>query len=161
MKRIWFTQQNPFNHIPLRLGLGLITEEQAENEWDLLDATDKINYRPVPKRYTTRTRSLTGEYYVVEGSRYKAKPVDPEIKFKVSDKIIQLDLKTGIVTFDGRNPTNYELTRFSFNKMYYRFPELDLGLSGATFDQLKSELLKLNKSATESTPFYVNLLEPL
>ena len=161
MKRIWFPQQNPFNHIPLKLGLGLITENQAENEWDLLDTTYKTNFRPVPKRYTTRSKPLIGEYYVVVGGRFKAKPIDPEIKFRVSDTIMQLDLKTGIVTINEGNPTNYELTRFSFNKKYYRFSELDLGFSGATFDQLKNELLKLNKSTTESTPFYVSLLEPL
>jgi len=39
--------------------------------------------------------------------------------------------------------------------------EKDLGVKGATFEQLRDELLRLNKKATLDTPFYVNLLEPM
>ncbi len=41
------------------------------------------------------------------------------------------------------------------------FPELDLGIKKATFEQLRAELLCLNKKATIETLFYVSLLEPI
>lgn len=140
MKRIWFVQQKPFDYLPLRAGLGMITEGELENHPGFSGLCPKI--------YTTRNRPLQGEYYVVEGSRFKAKPVEPGIKFKVT-KVAELNLH-GVLTV----PPNNE---FEFS--WKTFPELDLGIKGATFEQLRNELLRLNPKATIDTPFYVNLLE--
>jgi len=139
VKRIWMVQQKPFDYRPLRAGLGLITEE--------LDAPGMTGL--CPKIYTTRTHRLSGEYYVVEGSRFKAKPVVPEIRFKVTT-VASLNLHDGVVTFPPR-----------FDFSWKTFPEKDLGVKGATFEQLRDELLRLNKKATIDTPFFVNKLERL
>ncbi len=108
-----------------------------------------------PKIYTTRTRRLSGEYVVVEGSRFRAKPVEPEIKFNVSISE-ELDLKRAIFKKDD-NIIGWAIA----NRGDLTFPELDLGIKGATFEHLKNELLRLNKKATIETPFYVNLIEPI
>jgi len=141
MKRIWFTQQKPYDWMPLRAGLGLVSERDLYNyqEREYLTRQDGVP-QLCKKIYTTRTHRLSGEYYVVKGSRFKAKAVEPRIEFQVR-KSWKLDLL-------GLNLTE-------------SFPELDLGIKGATFNDLKNELLKLNKTATIDTPFYISKLEPL
>ena len=141
-KRIWFTQQKPFGYAPLRAGLGLIPENELPQTF-------------CQKIYTTRTRRLSGEYIVVEGSRFKAKPVEPEIKFKVGISE-EIDLKRGIFKKDD-SIIGWAIA----NRGDLTFPELDLGFRGATFEQLRDELLRLNKKATIETPFYVSLLETI
>ncbi|MFH0904507.1 MAG: hypothetical protein V1854_04885 [Methanobacteriota archaeon] len=168
-KRVWFIQQKPYDHMPLRAGLGLISNEELReyavfNGSKVKEAILKAHQRTYksltdfeynpemlcPKIYTTRTHRLSGEYYVVEGSRVKAKPVVPEIGFKVS-KVADLNLH-GVVSF----PPGQE-----FDFSWKTFPEKDLSVKNATFEQLRDELLRLNKKATLDTPFYVNLLEPV
>lgn len=156
MKRIWFTQQKPYDYVPLRWGLGYLRDDDGADEGtssldrELLqhnfmcaDGSVKV----YPKSYTTRTRKMSGEYYVVEGSRFKATPVEPRIEFQVL-RVQELNLKT--VELDG-SPLLFANT----------FAEFDLGYRGATFDQLRDELLKLNPKATIDTPFYVNKLTPM
>lgn len=145
MKRIWFTQQKPFDYRPLRAGLELITGRE-------LNAPGMTGL--CPKIYTTRTRQLSGEYYVVEGSRFKAKPVEPRIEFRVTDSC-KLDLRNALVISDVGWAKTSILDRNGLT-----FAELDLGIKGATFEQLRDELLRLNPKATIDTPFYVNRLEP-
>ncbi len=140
VKRIWFTQQKPFDYLPLRAGLGLITEEELSNHHGFTGLCPKI--------YTTRTRPMKGEYYVVEGNRFKAKPVEPGIKFKVT-KVAELNLH-GVVSVSPGN---------EFDFSWKTFAEQDLGYKGATLEQLRDELLRLNPKATIDTSFYVNLLE--
>ncbi len=144
MKRIWFTQQKPFNYMSLRAGLGLITERELHKGNSLL----------CPKIYTTRTRKMSGEYYVVEGSRFKAQSVEPRIVFQVK-KTFPLNLRTGrvgTIPWEAGGNIGYpDLT----------FPELDLGIKNATFKDLRDEILKLTTKATIDTPFYINRLEPL
>ncbi len=41
MKRIFFTQQKPFGYVPLRAGLGLITEEDLREYGDFYGSEDK------------------------------------------------------------------------------------------------------------------------
>ncbi len=142
MKRIYFSQQKPFGYAPLRAGLGLIPENELPQTL-------------CQKIYTTRTHRLSGEYVVVEGSRFKAKPVEPEIKFNVSISE-EIDLKRGIFKKDD-NIIGWAIA----NRGDLTYPELDLGIKGATFELLKNELLRLNKKATIETPFYVSVLEPI
>ena len=152
MKRIWFVQQKSFDYLPLRAGLGQITEEelvsQAQNCPGLSRFTVLCN-----KIYTTHTRPMQGEYYVVEGSRFKAKSVEPRIEFQVRISE-ELDLRRGIFR-TGDTMVDWAIA--SRNDL--SFPELDLGVRGTTFEQLRDNLLRLNPKATIDTPFYVNLLE--
>ena len=113
------------------------------------DAPDHPN-KYCKKVFTTRTHPMQGEYYVVEGSRFKAKPVVPEIRFKVT-KVAELNLHGVLTVLPGNE----------FDFSWKTFPEMDLGVKGATFADLSGELLRLNKKATMETPFYVNLLEPM
>ncbi len=153
MRRIWFVQQARLhcNYLPLRWGLKQYSDEQMEKLFSMFkpDAPDHPK-QYCKKLYTTRTHRLSGEYYVVEGSRFKAKPVKPEIKFKVS-KVAELNLH-GVITV----PPGQE-----FDLSWKTFAENDLGVKGATFEQLVTELLRLNKKATIDTIFYINLLEPV
>lgn len=152
-KRIWMVQQKNLycNYLPLRCGLKQYSDEQINKFSEMFkpDAPDHPD-KYCPKIYTTRTHPLSGEYYVVEGSRFKAKPVVPEIRFKVS-KVADLNLH-GVVSF----PPGQE-----FDFSWKTFPEKDLGVKGATFEQLRDELLRLNKKATLDTPFYINYLSPI
>lgn len=156
MKRIWFTQQKPFDYVPLRWGLGYLRDddgvEKGTSTLDkvLLDHNFLYGNGEVsvcPKSYTTRTRKMSGEYYVVEGSRFKATAVEPRIEFQVL-RVHELNLRT--VELDG-SPLIVPNT----------FAEFDLGITRATFDQLRDELLKLNPKATIDTPFYVHKLAPM
>ena len=144
MKRIWFTQQKPFKYLPLLMGLGYFKARAYVNG-------DGTTY--VPKIYTTRTHALKGQYQVVEGSRFKAVPVVPEIKFQVR-QVWELNLRKELIMYSPIDLINLEKDGFSF-------AELDLGYFGSTFQDLKNELLKLNKKATVDTTFYINLLEPI
>lgn len=157
MKRIWFTQQKQYDYIPLRWGLGLITAEEAQEELDKLYPVNRANFELCPKIYTTRTHKLNGKYYVVTGSRFKAVPLEPRIEFKV-DKYDTwgLSLNTEAIHFNGNSIHHNVL-----NKYGYSFPELDLGVKGSIFLNLKDELLKLNKNADVHKPFYVNRLKPI
>jgi len=146
-KRIWFTQQAPFDYLPLKAGLGLVTEEELNNHPGFMGLCLKA--------YTTRTRPLSGEYYVVEGSRFKAKPVEPRIEFKVTISE-ELDLRRAVFKKNG-SIIGWAIA----NRNDLTFPELDLGVCGATFIQLREELLRLNPKATIDTPFYVSVLEKL
>ncbi len=154
MKRIWFVQQKPFNYLPLRAGLGLITEEELKSQTINCAGVERFTVL-CPKIYTTRTRSMNGEYYVVEGSRFKAKPVEPKIEFQVeiSD---ELDLRRGVFR-KGDPIVGWAIA----DRNGLSFPELDLGIRGTTFKQLRDELLRLNPIATIDTPFYVNLMEKI
>ncbi len=146
MKRIWFTQQKPYDYTPLRWGLGYTSPTLFEQD------------RFSPKIYTTRTHPLDGEYYVVEGSRFKAKPVEPKIEFRV-DTYCQLDLRNALVIVTADSEA--WCTPLTLERDGCSFAELDLGIKGATFEQLRDELLRLNPKATPDTPFFVNRLEPL
>ncbi len=145
MKRIWMNTEKVKSppYFSIRWGLGQFDDTAAKVEGD--------RYGYCPKIFTTRTHPLSGEYYVVvEGSRYKAKPVEPEIKFKVT-KVADLNLH-GVISF----PPGQE-----FDLSWKTFAENDLGVKGATFEQLVTELLRLNKKATLDTPCYINRLEAI
>jgi len=152
MKRIFFTQQQPFGYLPLRAGLGLITEDELASRTQDCASISRFTVL-CPKIYTTRTRPLSGEYYVVQGSRLKAKPVEPRIEFQV--RISEwLDLRRAVF-MKGGTIIGWAIA----NRNDLTFPELDLGVRGTTFEQLRDELLRLSPKATIATPFYVNLLE--
>jgi len=156
MKRIFFTQQQKLNcnYLPLRWGLGLYTDEHIRKFSEIFrpDAPDHPG-QYCPKVYTTRTRPMNGEYYVVEGSRFKAKPVEPRIEFQVRISE-ELDIRRGVFKKD-----NTIVGWAIADRNGLSFPELDLGIIGSSFEQLRDELLRLNPKATIDTPFYVNLLE--
>ena len=165
MKRIWFKQQKPFDYMPLRAGLSLASiEELAAYNTERARVTP-IGVQPptftrlCEKIYTTRTRGMSGEYYVVEGSRFKANAVEPEIKFEAAPIYI-LHLRT----LSLRDLNGFFVCS-TITKVpllgHCTFPELDLGYRGATFEELREELLKLNPKATIDTPFYVNKLTPI
>lgn len=150
MKRIWFTQQKQYNYIPMRLGLGYIEDAEVINQ----------NRRYVPKIYTTRLHPLFGEYYVVEGSRFKAVPLNPKIEFKVTSNAL-LNLSEGLVCPIHNGKPDYESWECVeiLDKDDLTFAELDLGYKGATYSDLRNELIHLNPRVTIDTRFYVNLLE--
>lgn len=156
MKRIWFVQQQPFDFMPLKVGLGMITEKELQ-EYPIDWALKKKDNMPIlcPKIYTTRTRPMAGEYQVVRGSRFKAVPLDPPIEFKVESNV-QFDLKSLTVPM----PENNFLYPNGLSKSY-TIPELDLGVVGTTVEMLRDELLRSYKKATIDTPFYINKLELL
>ena len=149
MKRIWFTQQKPFDYIPLRLGLGYLTADQAD-----ADIAKKYpdTARPVllPKLYTTRKHRLNGDYYVVTGSRFKAEPLEPRIEFTAHD----------VATIKFTFPPTIEW-HSQEDKIPSNLAELDLGVSGSTLDHLRAELFRLNKNATNDTIFHINKLEAI
>jgi len=155
-KRVWFVQQQPFDFMPLKAGLGIITEDE------LIKYQEKMNSHPLtsvgclcPKIYTTRTRRMSGEYQVVRGSRFKAKPLDPPIHFKVEESY-EIDFKTHYLMVGG------SVVHASYlDDLGYNFSELDLGIRGQSIETLHDELLRLNKKATIDTKFYVNKLEPI
>ena len=165
MKRLWFVQQKPFNYIPLRAGLGHIPPEQ-----NISNYSSAQGFELCPKIYTSRKSPLKGEYVVVEGSRYKAKPVEPRIEFKV-EQSFELNLNLEAVRIGGtwvhhsllqKKDVIYDDIILKFRGIFnmlegYSFPELDLGYKGATFEELKNVLLNLNPTETSlDTPFYVN-----
>ncbi len=163
--------------MPLRAGLGLISIEELR-EYGIFsgskikDVILKMRQRYCPsltdfeynpemlcqKIYTTRTRRLSGEYIVVEGSRFNAKPVEPRIEFQVK-RTWELSLRQGLISWHTMiagiawGGTNI-LERDGLT-----FPELDLGIKNATFELLRDELLHLNKKATLETQFYISRLE--
>lgn len=144
--------------MPLLCGLGAVSEREVRTyEAMQLFKLGKIDL--CPKIYTTRTHPLSGEYYVVEGSRFKAKPVEPRIEFEVT-QTCELDLKDGLIT-SSKTPCKLWAGLDILARRGLHFPELDLGFRGATFEMLRDELLCLNQKATIDTPFFVNLLEPM
>ena len=152
MKRLWFVQQKPFDYKPLRAGLELITMDE-------LNAPGMTGL--CPKNYTTRTHPMQGRYYVVEGSRFKAKPVEPRIEFTA-----RCVAKLWLHFRNGRIDTAVSDFHDSISldgDWYegYTFPELDLGIKNSSFEQLRDELLRLNPKATIDSAFYVNKLEPI
>ena len=157
-KRIWFTQQQRLNcnYLPLRWGLGQYSDEQISKFSGKFkqDAPDHPG-QYCPKTHTTRTRPMKGEYYVVEGSRFKAKPVEPRIEFQVRISE-ELDIRRGVFKKD-----NTIVGWAIADRNGLSFPELDLGIRGSTFMQLRDELLRLNPKATIDSVFYVNKLEPI
>jgi hypothetical protein len=156
MKRIWFVQQQPFDFMPLKAGLGIITEDKLRQyEWDRQNRVNPFTVSLCPKIYTTRTRPMSGEYQVVRGSRFKAKPLDPPIQFKVVESF-QIDFESEQLLFCGGL-----LDPSYLSKDEYTFPELDLGIKGTTMKMLHDELLRLNKKSTVDTPYYINALEPI
>lgn len=189
-KRVWFVQQKPFGHMPLRAGLGLCTLEDLRERGIFYGTEAKeailkthqqtcgslsdIGYRPellCPKIFTTRTHRLKGKYQVVEGSRFKARPVEPAIRFTVNETW-ELDLRRAIVKLPddriagwGWLDSGQMQAEFGPDRMgnlaftNYTFPEIDLGFKGASFEMLRAELLRLNPKATIDTPFYVSWLE--
>lgn len=178
MARIWMKTQKEFDYLPLRWGLGQMTEKQVlDHVWEgwmprgcyfteITGAREKI----CPKIYTTRLSQLHFDainprlspiYNVIEGSRYGAKELDPPIRFQV-EKSYTLFLKTGYIWSSQKFPDgNYTTTWDYLNKDGYTFPELDLGFRGATWDMLVKVLLDLNKKAAINSQFIVNVLKPV
>lgn len=156
MKRIWFVQQQPFDFMPLKAGLGIITEDELQ-EYKIDWLLKGKNNTPIlcPKIYTTRTRRMEGEYQVVRGSRFKAKPLDPPIHFKVVE-VLEVDFSTNLLLTG-----NSALYPSYLDHDGYTFPELDLGIKGTKMKMLHDELLRLNKKSTVDTAFYINKLAPI
>ena len=156
MKRIWFVQQQPFDFMPLRAGLKMIPKCALQVYQDHMNSNPLTAVGDLcPKIYTTRTRRMSGEYQVVRGSRFKAKPLDPSIQFKV-EKSYEIDFTSNLLIVGGsaRHVSCLDVGKHSAS-------ELDLGIKGTTMEALHEELLKLNKKATIDTPFYINKLEPI
>ncbi len=140
------TQQAPFDYYPLLLGLGYIQPKKH------------MVGTMCPKIFTTRTHRLSAEYHVVEGDRYHAEPViidGHKIEFQVK-RNWELDLKTAQYKNHG---DWWDLGGLSEPETGLTFPERDLGICSTTFEQLKAELLKLNRKATQDTKFYINEME--
>lgn len=156
MKRIWFVQQQPFDFMPLKAGIGITTEDEL-NDYESHKYPHNYDWSPklCPKIYTTRTRRMEGEYQVVRGSRFKAKPLDPPIHFKVVE-VFEVDFNSNLLLVGGS-----ALCPSYLDHGGYTFPELDLGIKGTTMKKLHNELLKLNKKATVDTTFYINKLAPI
>lgn len=131
----------------------MITEDELENYDNnrSLWPTEPTTFL-CPKIYTTRTRRMSGEYQVVQGSRYKAVPLDPPIEFQVKSSV-PFNLKDLSVSMSGFVGGDFDLLK------RFTIPELDLGIMGTTAAMLRDELLKLNKKATVDTPMFINRLE--
>ena len=156
MKRIWFVQQQPFDFMPLMAGLNMISKDALQVYEDHMNSNSlSTACHLCPKIYTTRTRRMSGEYQVVRGSRFKAKPLDPPIQFKVVESF-EIDFGTESLLCCGDS-----LHLSYLNTLGYTLAELDIGIDGTTTKKLHSELLRLNKKATADTTFYINKLEPL
>lgn len=166
------TQQQPFDFMPLKYGLDLISKEKFENYIpDSFDLEKGEITKLCPKIYTTRTHKLSGEYYVVRGSRFKAVPVEPRIEFKV-EKNFELNLENALFFMDYLDDSSSvdgwygvdSLFQFiaSYRSFgYQRFSEFDLGIKAVGFYDLVDELLKLNPKKTVKDKFYINYLEPI
>ena len=154
-KNIWMVQQQPFDFMPLKAGLGMITEAELQEYQDLKNDNPLtcVGYL-CPKLYTTRTRPMLGEYQVVRGSRFKAVPIDPPIEFQVKSSV-PFNLK------DLSIPMSADITGSLELHKKYTVPALDLGVIGTTAEILRDELLRSYKKATIDTPFYINKLEPI
>jgi len=152
VRRIWMVQQQPFNFMPLKAGLGLITENELAQYEEYKNKCPTTTL--CPKIYTTRTRPIAGEYQVVRGSRFKAVPLDPPIEFQVKSSV-PFNLKKLSMPMDKNITGSIELHK------KYTIPELDLGIVGISAEFLREELLRLNKKATLDTPMYINKLEPI
>jgi hypothetical protein len=149
MKRIWFNTEKVKSppYFSLRWGLGEFDEDAAKIEGE------RCGY--CPKLYTTHLHPLKGEYVVVEGSRFRAKAVEPVIEFQVTMSV-KLDLRLAVFEKDD-TICGWAIA----NRNGLTYPELDLGVAGKTYLELCGELLRLNKGATLDTPFYVNLIEKI
>ncbi len=169
MKRIFFPQQRKLfiNYLPLRWGLGQYTDKDINTICSLFkeDAPDNPKNLYCKKLYTTRSKPLSGIYQVFEGDRYHAKPVEKPIIFKVDSTIkMTLNLLTESVHLDGDWPSGQiheSVCYWKLDKEGLTFPELDLGIKGATFEQLRDELLKSYPKADINTSFYISKLLPL
>lgn len=153
---MWFVQQKHFDYMPLKAGLGMITEVELKDyfgHWNKFPSAT----RPVlcPKKFTTRTRRMSSEYQVVQGSRFKAVPLDPPIQFKVTESI-PYNLKNNTIIVNDKVVPSELLDEGDFT-----FPEMDLGIKGTDYLHLRDELLKLNKKTTINTEFFINRLEPI
>jgi hypothetical protein len=182
MKNIFFPQQRKLNcnYLPLRWGLKQYTDEQIETLASMFkpDAPDNPKKKYCPKIYTTRTKPLRGIYRIVEGGRFHPEPVydpiifqvDPEpvydpIIFQVDGTItMTLNLHTEIISYDGEwasGQIHSSTCYWGLDKKPWTLPELDMGIIGATFEDLRDELLKSYPKANSGTPFYVSKLEPV
>lgn len=142
--------------MPLMAGLKMISKDALQVYQDHMNSNPLTAVGHLcPKIYTTRTRRMSGEYQVVRGSRFKAKPLDPPIQFKVEESYeIDFTAKLLLVGGSAVHPS-------CLNDREYTFPELDLGIKGTTPKMLHDELLKLNKKATVDTTLYINKLAPI
>lgn len=164
MAWIHFSQQEAFDYIPLKLGLGYLKETDFLDKRDLYYYSEHAGCRVrlCSKLFTTRLRPLKPHltYTVVKGGRYSAKPVEPGITFKVRG-VWELHLRSKeLYSYDYREIRYGNEGIESLTKDGLTFPELDLGFKYATWDDLVEELLDLNKKAALDTPFYVNRLIP-
>jgi hypothetical protein len=157
MRRVWFPQQKEWDYLPLRWGLGYNSDEEIRDilqEGNLIFGNGEF---PICKKlYTTRKSPLKGEYYVVQGSRFKASALEPRIEFRVVS-CCQLDLRNELVTTDGKTWATTKI----LDRNGRSFAELDLGNRGVTFENLRDELLKLYPKTTIDTPFFVSSLDTL
>lgn len=179
MARIWMNTQKEFDYLPLRWGLGQMTEQQVlDHEWDgwsprgyYFTEITGARERVCPKIYTIRLNQLhfsvvdqrkSPVYEVVAGSRYGAKPVEPPIRFKV-ERSYTLFLKSQRIwsSIPMNTPDKYGAPWSYLNKDGYTLPELDLGFRGATWEDLVRVLLYLNKKATIDSQFFVHVLKPV
>ena len=157
MKRIWFPQQKDWDYIPLRWGLGYYSEDNVREILTKENLVFGNGELPIcAKIYTTRTKPLKGDYYVVQGNRFKASALEPRIEFRVNMSC-QLDLRNGLVTTDGNTWATTEI----LSRNGRNFAELDFGDMGVTFEQFRDELLKLYPKTTIDTPFFVSKLDRL
>jgi hypothetical protein len=148
-KRIWFNTEKVKSppYFSLRWGLGEFDEASAKVEGE--------GYGYCLKLYTTRLHPLKGEYVVVEGSRFRAKAVEPRIEFQVTMSV-KLDLRHAVFE-KGDTICGWAIA----NRDGLTCPEHDLGVVGKTYLELCGELLQLNRGATLDTPFFVNLIEKI
>lgn len=153
---MWFTTQTKYDYMPLRAGLGLVSPDAFEEYALFKQKTDPNHVTLSPKLYTTRTHPLSGEYYVVKGSRFKAEAVTPRIEFRIVNRW-DAELFRGVLTgaWDLLLPSGWKDDDL--------FAELDLGIKGATLRDLALELARLNglEGSTVRRRMYIHKLGPV
>ena len=146
MNNISFIQQEEFDHISLKLRLGIITQKEVD---EMESYKRLVPLKFVPLKYTARLRAMEGDFVAIRGIRYNYEKVEPVIKLRLEIKYI-IPMKTGrIHGWEQGCLSNVDIDE-------NLIAEQCIGIKDTTFDQFKRKLMNMNKNATENSVFYLH-----